>query len=85
MLDIALSRVMSGSSPACTRRSPAVSMVSRPIAPALASAKGRRLLSTSCGLWSDITTSIRPAASAATSAARSSSARSGGLSLRKVR
>ena len=47
-------------SPSCTSRSPAASMVSMPIAPSAASAKGCRLVSTSCGLWSDTTTSIEP-------------------------
>ena len=50
-------------------------MVSMPMAPAAASAKGKRFTSTSCGLWSDMTTSTSPEVSAATSAARSSSAR----------
>ena len=35
-------------------------MVSMPMAPGAASANGKRLVSTSWGLWSDITTSIRP-------------------------
>ncbi len=37
---------------------PAASRVSSPIAPAAASAKGRRLVSTSCGSWSETMTSI---------------------------
>ena len=49
-VDIARSKVISSSSPACTSRKPATSMVSSPMAPAAASAKGRRLVSTSCGL-----------------------------------
>src|SRR5689334_12901965 len=84
-VDIALSRVLSSIAPECTSRRPATSMVSMPIAPGAASAKGSRLVSTSCGSWSDITVSIRPSATAATSAARSSSERSGGVSLQKVR
>ena len=53
--------------------------------PGAASANGRRFTSTSWGLWSDITTSISPAASAAASALRSASRRSGGVTLQKVR
>ncbi len=37
-------------SPECTNHNPAASIVSRLIAPAAASANGRRLVSTSCGL-----------------------------------
>ena len=48
--DIARSNVIRSTSPPWTRRKPAVSMVSRPIAPGAASANGRRLVSTSCGL-----------------------------------
>ncbi len=54
--------------PPTTSRRLADSMVSRPIAPAAASANGRRLVSTSCGSWSETMTSISPAASASTSA-----------------
>ena len=50
-----------------------------------ASANGSRLVSTSCGLWSDMITSSKPLASASTSATRSASARSGGVTLKKVR
>src|SRR5262249_56346628 len=63
-VDIALSRAGSAMSPLCARRRLAASMVSMPIAPDAASAKGRRLVSTSWGSWSDITASIRPDASA---------------------
>src|SRR6478609_7328978 len=84
-VDIARIRVLKSISPLWISRSAAGSMVSRPIAPDAASANGSRLTSTSCGLWSDITTSISPEATAATSARRSSSVRSGGESFRNVR
>src|SRR3954454_5070206 len=84
-VDIARISVSRSSSSLCTRRRPAGSMVSSPMAPGAASAKGRRLTSTSCGLWSDMMTSTRPEAMAATSARRSSSVRSGGDSFRNER
>ena len=43
------------------------SSVSRPTAPGAASSKGRRFSSSSCGVWKEPTTSIRPEASASTS------------------
>ena len=84
-VDIARISVLKSVSPLWISRSAAGSMVSSPIAPEAASANGSRLTSTSCGLWSDMMTSIRPEATAATSARRSSSVRSGGDSFRKVR
>ena len=70
---------------AWTSRSAADSSVSSPTAPSSASAKGSRLVSTSCGLWSDTITSMVPSTRAAIIACRSSSCRSGGESLKNVR
>jgi hypothetical protein len=53
--------------------------------PGAAAAKGRRLLSWSCGAWSLAMASIVPSAMPATTARRSLSVRSGGDSLAKVR
>ncbi|MNL46535.1 hypothetical protein D3C87_1692580 [compost metagenome] len=60
-------------------------MVSSPTAPLAASEKGRRLVSTSCGSCEETMMSIVPSFSASTMALRSSSARKGGESLKKVR
>ena len=49
-VDMARISAISDNSPLCTSRRPAGSMVSSPMAPASASAKGSRLVSTSCGL-----------------------------------
>jgi hypothetical protein len=56
-----------------------------PMPPGSAWAKGTRLLSWSCGRWSDTMASMMPAFRPSTTASRSFSDRSGGTSLPKVR
>jgi hypothetical protein len=61
------------------------SRVSTPTTPNSAWAMGRRLLSWSCGQWSEAMTSMVPSTSPSTTAARSASLRKGGETLAKVR
>ncbi len=78
-----ISRISGPSRCGKSRRAAAAS-VSRPIAPSAASAKGRRLVSTSWGSWDETMISIVQSASASTIATRSSSCAKAARSLKKV-